>query len=282
MDTVLYKLLTHDKQARLFFIDNTVLIGEAQTPLKGAALRIFNTALTFTCMLHGILTNARRVSVKLESSEPEVYMAFGADANGDVQGFASDELIRRPYSGLKHMLGVGGCIKIIYDNGSDAVFTGIVDVIEDDIAQNLSRYFMQSEQTESYFRHDSIINVSGFLSRGVLVQALPFADHAMIQDWAKHLEAEQSMLADSEQMIESLLETVFANADVAEKWPVRFKCSCDRQTVLFMLMGLGVSELEWTINENEDVEVRCGKCGLKYSFGADEIRNLIDSIDREG
>ncbi len=283
MDAVLYKLLTHDKQARLFLIDNTAMLGGAHASLSGAALSIFSSALTFTCLLHGILTNAKRVTVKLESSEPAVYMVFGADANGDIQGFASEELIHRQYDGLKDMLGDNGCIRIVYDNGADAVFTGIVEIKEDDIAENLSRYFMQSEQTETIFRHFFECRALHIqLSRGVLVQALPFADSLLIQGWAERLESESGVINDSRQSVETLIETVFSGASVAEKWPVRLNCSCDRQSVLLMLMGLGASELEWTINEDKAIEVRCGKCGKSYGFGADEIKSLIGLIEKEG
>ncbi len=282
MDTVLYKLLTQDKQARIFFVDNAKIMNQAGAPFDGVTFNVFSAALTFTCILHGIITNAKRISVKLETSEPSAFMVFGADANGDVQGYVSDELAARQYSSLKEMAGSNGYIKIVYDNGADAVFTGIVEIKEDDVAQNLSRYFLQSEQTESVFRYFCERETSGFcLSRGVLIQALPFADSTLIPQWANRLEKEKAVIADCHIMNGILPEVVFADAAVAEQWPVRLRCSCDRQTVLFMLMGLGVSELEWTINDNQDIEIRCGKCGQRYRFGAEEIQSLINMIGQE-
>ncbi len=283
MDTVLYKLLTHDKQARIFLIDNTAMVNAAQASSEGVVLDVFNTVLTFTSILHGMFTNAKRVSVKLETSDPEGFMLFGADANGNVQGYVSDELISRRYNGLKEMAGDIGCLKIVYDNGADAVFTGIIEIKEDDIAQNLSRYFLQSEQTESIFRYYCAEDGPGIrLSRGILVQALPFAEKPLISKWAARLEKEKSVIAGSLKPAQALPNVFLSEADVTEQWPVRLKCSCDRQSVLFMLMGLGVNELEWTIDENQDIEVKCGKCGERYGFGADEIRNLIDAYSKEG
>lgn len=283
MDAVLYKLLTNDKQARLFATDNTQMLKAAQPPLKGVACDVFGAVFTFTCLLHGIVTNAKRVSVKLETLEPSVYMIFGADENGDIQGFASDIMIGRQYGSIKEMAGNGGCIKIVYDNGADAVFTGIVEITEDDMAQNLSRYFTQSEQTETMFRYFCERDASGIrMSRGVLVQALPFADSVLISQWASRIDNEKDTLSDQKRTLESSFDTVFSDAAVAEKWPVRLQCSCDRQSVLCMLMGLGISELEWTVHDNQDIEVRCGKCGESYRFDAAEITRLIDMMEKEG
>ncbi len=282
LDTVLYKLLTRDKQARLFFIDNTRLIDEACSSLQGAVFDVFSTVLTFTCILHGIITNAKRVSVRLETSEPSAFMVIGADANGDVQGYVSDELAGRPYSSLKEMAGNNGCIKIVYDNGAGAVFTGIVEIKEDDIAQNLSRYFLQSEQTESVFRYFRKRDASGVcMSRGVFVQALPFANSTLIPQWTARLEKEKAVIADCQRPADTVPEVVFTDAAAAEQWAIRLRCSCDRQTVLFMLMGLGVRELEWTIDDNQDIEIRCGKCGQRYGFGPDEIQSLINMIGKQ-
>ncbi len=281
METVLYKLLTKDKQARLLVIDNTAMIEQAAASLNGFAAELFSSLLTFACILHGLLTNAKRITVKLETQDPSSYMVVGADANGDVQGYMSDEMNSGSFNSLKEITADGGCLKIIYDNGADAVVTGVVEITGDNIEDNLSRYYLQSEQTESLYRYFAG-NDSSTISRGIFVQALPFADKDLMTKWSDRMEECAGVIAQTQTPIEKLIDEVFFGADVTENWPIRYRCSCDRQSVLFMLMGLGTDDLEFTISENNSIEVKCGKCGEKYSFGADEIKQLIDMIGKKG
>lgn len=280
MDTVLYKLLTQDKKARVWVIDSTAMIKQATSVLEDFTAALFSSMLTFVCILHGLLTNAKRITVKLETKDPSIFMVVGADANGDVQGYTSDEMIARSFSSLKEITADGGCLKIIYDNGADAAVTGVIEISDDDIAMSLSRYFLQSEQTESLYRYFG--SVSSKVSRGIFVQALPFAEKALINEWSERIDKFAGEITQPECPIEEVIDTVFIDADIAEKWPIRYRCSCDRESILVMLMGLGAKDLEWTISENQDIQVRCGKCNKEYSFGAGEIRQLIDSFGQEG
>lgn len=270
MDVILYKLLTKDKRARIYFIDNTEMMKEAGSFGKAAA--DLRTLMTFTCILRGLITNAKRVSVKLETSDSLAFLICGADANGDIQGYASDKYTQYK----KTLYGEKSLLKISQDNGADDIFTGVVDIKEGDLTDNLARYFQQSEQTQTVFRYFCEMNESSVpLSRGVLVQALPFAEDTLIKDWRIKLEARKESFVDKNCSVDALMETLFSEAVVVEQQPVRFKCSCDRQMIFEMLMGLGIDDLEWALKSEENIEVRCGKCGKRYDFGVDDIRQMF-------
>ncbi len=272
MDTVLYKLV--DKQSRIYIVENTQMVLESNPFNEKTVSDVFRTALTFTCLLHGVMPNDR-VTVKLETSDASAYLVFGADHHGDVQGYASEGFKDGRFDSFRSMLGEGGSLKIIRDNGYGAVFTGIVDIVGFDLEHSLSRYFMMSEQTRSVFRYFAEAHEKPACSRGVLVQALPFAGESFISQWSNRLEDGANALSDPETTIETLCETVFENAVVAETWTLRLGCSCSRQSVLDMLLRLDASDIEWTVTDTQIIEVRCGKCGRKYGFTSEEIASLI-------
>jgi len=278
LDTLLYKLLSKDKQARIFLIDNTAVLNalEEKYFMSFAASDVFFSAITFCCQLHGIMTNAKRISVKLETSNPSAFLICGADANGSIQAYASDDFRQESYADLSSMIGSDGCLKIIQDNGFGTLFTGIVEIKENSIVNNLAHYFLQSEQTNTIFRYfREIQDAKVLLSRGVLIQALPFADNSMMSQWENRIDSYASLFADPSTLIEDILKTVFSDSDVLDRYAVRFMCTCSKDTILEMLLGLGINDLEWTLNDNRNIEVRCNKCGKRYSFDADEIRCLL-------
>lgn len=278
METVLFKLLTKDKQARIYYVDNALLLDSiADKSFKNAfAADIFYTSTTFCCLLHGMMTGAKRVSMKLETSDPSAFLICGADANGSIQGYASDDFRQKDYADLQSMIGTSGCLKVIQDNGQDAIFTGIVELMESNMQRNLAHYFSQSEQTKTIFHYfRDIQNSKVQLSRGVLIQALPFAESSLIPDWENIIGSHAQTFSDPNSSIEDLQQTVFSDADIVERFPIRLMCTCSREMVLEMLLGLGVHDLEWTLNDNQDIEVRCNKCGKRHRFGADEIRSLL-------
>lgn len=279
METVLFKLLTKDKQARIYYVDNTLLLDAIDDKsFKNAFTSdIFYTSATFCCFLHGMMTSGNRVSVKLETSDSSAFLICGANANGSIQGYASDDYRQKDYADLQSMIGTSGCLKVIRDNGQGAIFTGIVDLMESSMQNNLAHYFSQSEQTKTtihYFR--DIQNTKVQLSRGVLIQALPFAESSLISDWESRIGSHAQAFAAPNLSTEDMLRTVFSDADIIEQFPIRLMCTCSREMILEMLLGLGVHDLEWTLNDSQDIEVKCNKCGKRYRFGADEIRSLLE------
>ncbi len=278
METFLYKLLTKDKQARIYLVDNTFLLNELEAYdfKSDIASDVFYTVMTFCCILRGIMTNAKRITIKLETSDASAFLICGAEANGNIQGYASDVLRENDFADLKSMIGTSGCLKIIRDNGQGTIFTGIVEIQCNNISNNLAHYFTQSEQTKTTFRYfQNIQNAMLSLSRGVLIQALPFAESTLMTEWENRIESDAQAFTDPHISLDKLVETVFSDADVVERFPVRLMCTCSKEMILETLLGLGASDLQWTLKENQNIEVRCNKCGKIYGFDADEIQRLL-------
>lgn len=271
MDAMLYKLLPGDRQARIYFIDNTAILRDAPAAGGGAAAQTFRTLLTFTCLLHGLFENAKRVSIKLETPDPSAGIVCGADCSGDIQGFVSDRLLQRRFDSLQALAGESGSLKLIQDNGAGAVFTGVIDMRARSLDEDLAHYFLMSEQTPTLFKSYHNEN----MSRGVLIQALPFADEGVLSGWARRLDAHCDALADSGAAPESLLKAVFHDARVVEQRAVRYRCACDRQSVLALLLTLSADDIDWAMNGSDELEIKCGKCARRYSFGMEDIRAAL-------
>jgi len=278
VETFLYKLITKDKQARIYLLDNTLMLKALKNKFfkSDVASDVFYTAVTFCCHLHGMMINAKRVSIKLNTSDPLAFLSCGADADGNIQGYASDNLCEHDYADLAGIVGEDGCLKIIQDNGLGTIFTGIVEIRYNDIADNFAHYFLQSEQTQTVFRYfRNILGTKVSLSRGVMIQALPFAENTLVSGLENRIELHADTFSDPKTSIDIIMQTVFSDAEVLECFPVRIMCTCGSKMILKMLLALGASDLQWTLNDEKAIEVRCDKCGKKYLFNEDDIRSIM-------
>ncbi|MBV8594826.1 MAG: Hsp33 family molecular chaperone HslO, partial [Candidatus Eremiobacteraeota bacterium] len=72
-------------------------------------------------------------------------------------------------------------------------------------------------------------------------------------------------------------------ARVTHVAPVSFTCTCSRERVTRVLVGLGEGELDQMACAQEDTEVTCDFCGQRYYFSPHEIgelrRNASDAAD---
>ena len=55
----------------------------------------------------------------------------------------------------------------------------------------------------------------------------------------------------------------------------RFACTCSREKVGAMIVGLGAEEAQSILDERGDVEVACEFCGLQYHFDPIDVTQLF-------
>jgi molecular chaperone Hsp33 len=151
------------------------------------------------------------------------------------------------------------------------------------LAQVLEHYMLQSEQLDTRL----VLAANDEVAAGLLVQRMPIAgagnlaggddevhighneDFNRIALLAGTLAREELLTLDAE----TLLRRLFWEERVRcfEPRPARFACSCGRERVLNMLVGLGRTEIESILAERERVEVGCDFCGQHYYFDAIDV-----------
>ena len=63
----------------------------------------------------------------------------------------------------------------------------------------------------------------------------------------------------------------------------RFACTCSRERVGRMIVGLGAEEAESILAERPDIEVVCEFCGVQYRFDpVDAAALFVDPLLRGG
>jgi molecular chaperone Hsp33 len=87
------------------------------------------------------------------------------------------------------------------------------------------------------------------------------------------LKADELLTLDAD----TLLRRLFWEEPHTRYEPVtpRFACSCSRERVRRMLVGLGAQESESLVAERGHVEVGCEFCGQQYRFDAVDVGEMF-------
>ena len=159
------------------------------------------------------------------------------------------------------------------------------------VQQVLEHYMLQSEQLDTRL----ILAANDEVAAGLLIQRMPMQGTGNLEGAAGARRNEDDIGLDEHYNRIALLaatltreELLTLNVDailhrlfweetlrVFEPQRPRFACTCSRQRVGNMLLGLGRSESDSLIEERGEVEVGCEFCGAQYRFDAVDVGELF-------
>jgi molecular chaperone Hsp33 len=162
-------------------------------------------------------------------------------------------------------------------------YVGIVQLQSGEIGDDIAAYLMNSEQIPSVVALGVLANPAGIKAAGgIIAQVLPGADERTIETLERRALAMPPVTSqiDAAASAENLVTALAGDLDVrfTREYAVRFSCTCSRERVERVLMGLGADELHKLANEQNEAEAVCEFCKTKYVFSRDEVRGLIEKL----
>ena len=141
------------------------------------------------------------------------------------------------------------------------------------IACAFEDYFTQSEQLPTRI----LLAADGDHACGIMLQHLPGASDDP-EAWRRAHALLDTLTRDELLTLpaETLLYRLFHEEQVAliAQKPLQFGCSCSRQRVGAMLLGLGRSECDAALADSR-IEVICEFCGHHYHFDTLDVEQLF-------
>ena len=269
---------------RIYALCTTNLVQEAAirhhtSHLASAALgRAMNGAL----LLAATMKDNERIALRLKGDGPIGEVV--ADAEGThVRGYVGDPDVFLPLKNGK--LDVGGAIGagniIVTRYLQNAVpFTGYAELVDGEIASDLTNYLYTSEQTPSSVALGVLVNKEGqvIASGGYFIQAMP----GCAEETLAQLEENISLTPYVTQLLElgytpeKMIETIARGLDVTiqESIELSYKCRCSREKILGALATLGQEDIS-AMSQDEETEVHCQFCNETYKFSGEEIARLL-------
>ena len=269
---------------RIYALCTTNLVQEAATRhhtshLASAALgRAMNGAL----LLAATMKDNERIALRLKGDGPIGEVV--ADVEGThVRGYVGDPDVFLPLKNGKldvgGAIGAGNIIVTRYLQNAET-FTGYAELVDGEIASDLTNYLYTSEQTPSSVALGVLVNKEGqvIASGGYFIQAMP----GCAEETLAQLEENISLTPYVTQLLElgytpeKMIETIARGLDVTiqESIELSYKCRCSREKILGALATLGQEDIS-AMSQDEETEVHCQFCNETYKFSGEEIARLL-------
>lgn len=208
-----------------------------------------------------------------------------ADRNGHVKGYPQNphaDVPNKP-NGKLDVSGVigAGTLTVIKDMGFSDPYLGTIELQTGEIAEDITYYFAQSEQTPSAVSLGVLVDVDYSIrqSGGFIIQLMPGATEETIAYLERMLSGLDSMtnLYEQGHTPESLAQLLFGEIgyETLARTPVCFHCDCSQERAERVLISLGREELTRLKEEDHAASLSCQFCNRQYQFSEQELDHLI-------
>ncbi len=292
--SVMLRAMTRDGSARAFVVDSTAIVNDAiryhgTTPTASALL---GRTLTAASMMGTMLKDkGNSLTLNIRGDGPAGNVIAVSDYAGNVKGYIREPLIDIPKksNGKLDVSGaIGhGTLSVIKDIGLKEPYSGMIDLVSGEIAEDITQYFAASEQTPSLCALGVLVDrdYTCLAAGGVLISLLPFAAEETISQLernASKLSNVSRLFADGltpDQVMDIALEGI--EYDIFDELDVAYKCDCSRDRCARALISLGKSEVDKIFDEcvaegkPEEINFECHFCDKNYLFTKKEALELI-------
>ncbi len=284
--------MTRDGFIKAAAIQSTELVEEAR--------RIHNTSPLATAALGRALTGASMMGDELKGEHGSVTLQFrgdgplGAvvtvsDSQGNVRGYVQKPNVELPLKGpckLNVCAGIGeGVLTVIKDIGEREPFSGKVELLSGEIAEDIAYYYVASEQIPTVCALGVLVDTDCTVKQagGYMIQLLPGAPEEIIFILEERIKEEAARKRTVTSMMEEgmsakeILEYMLEGMGYEELYrhEVHYECKCSRKKVESAIVSIGREELKRLYEEEETIKVTCQFCDKEYVFDKSEIGALL-------
>ena len=283
------RAITKDGFVKAMAISSTNLVERARnihktTPTATAALGRVLTAASMMGNLQKVEDGALTLQVK--GGGPLGTILATSDATGNVRGYVHNPSITllEKYAGKLDVgaaVGKEGMLTVIRDLQMKEPYIGSVALVSGEIADDVTAYFAQSEQTPTacalgvLVDTDQSVKVAG----GYLIQLLPGTPDEVIDKLEAGIQKAGAVtpMLDEGLSPEEILRRVLADfeTEILETTPVEYRCYCSRERVLQTLVTIGRKDLQELVEEQKPIRVECQFCDNVYEFSPQELQTLL-------
>lgn len=289
------RAMTRDGSARAFVINSTDIVNKAigyhgTTPTASALL---GRTLTAASMMGTLLKDkGNTLTLNIRGDGPAGNVIAVSDYAGNVKGYIREPHVDIPKksNGKLDVSGAigNGTLSVVKDIGLKEPYSGTIDLVSGEIAEDITQYFAVSEQTPSLCALGVLIDrdYTCKAAGGVLVSLLPFAAEetiAQLEKNANNLANVSKLFGDGltlGQVMDIVLEGI--EYDIFDEIDVDYACDCSRERCARALVSLGRGEVDGIFAEcrdegkPEEIQFECHFCDKKYLFTKDQAEKLFN------
>lgn len=287
MSDYLLKSICYDGQIRVFTIDATETVAEAQRrhDTWSASSAALGRTMVGALLLGVMVKGDEKVTVKIEGNGPTGHIIADSNGRGTVKGYIANPKVSLPLNekgkiDVRGAVGTEGTLTVTKDLGLKEPFSGQVPLVSGELAEDFTYYMATSEQTPSAIGLSVLVDTDESIKAagGFMIQVMPGATDETITAVEKAI-AEIPMvsrLMENGETPEEILNRLMGegNAKILEKMPIAFECDCSKDRFSGAIVSLGKKEIDDMITEDHGAEAVCHFCGNKYHFSEEDLEEL--------
>ena len=233
------------------------------------------------------------ITLQIKGGGPLGTLLAVSDAEGNVRGYVDNPQIsllekHRGKLDVGAAVGNDGMLTVIRDLRMKEPYVGSVELVSGEIAEDITQYFVQSEQIPTACALGVLIDTDQSVraAGGYLIQLLPGAGEDVITKVEGGIYAAPSVtnLLKENSDPAVLLKTVLSDFDmeILSVDPIEYRCYCSRERTERALLSLGSKELEKIVDEQGSAELTCQFCDRVQNFTKEDLTAMIADLKKQG
>ena len=260
-------------------IENPLLVGAPQRRNKQPLGAVASQPVDDRLRRQALQAVNNQITIRIQCQGPVKGILVTANTKGEVKGYVSEPEVMLPAKDVAKAVDLG-VMSVIKDIGLKEPYIGQTHLISSEIAEDLTYYFVTSEQIPSSvalgvtLNDDTSVKTAG----GFIIQLMPFAEESTISMLEERLkDFSFTKLLEEGLTIEEIIGKIFDDYDieVTDTIPCAYVCDCSKERVESAVISLGKKEIASMIEDNQPIEVVCDFCHTKYIFSTDELLNFL-------
>lgn len=292
MQDYIIRAMTKDGFVKAMAISSTQMVERGRqihktTPTATAA---FGRVLTAASMMGNLQKDEEgSLTLQIKGGGPLGTILATADCMGNVRGYVQNPGITllEKYAGKLDVgaaVGTDGMLTVIRDLKMKEPYIGSIALVTGEIADDVTAYFAQSEQTPTACALGVLVDVdqSVRVAGGYLIQLLPGAPEDVIMKIETGIACAGAVtpMLSSGMSPEDILRRVLCEFELEffEEEPVSYKCYCSRERVTSTLIAVGKKDLQEIVDDGKPIQIECQFCDTVYTFTPQDVQTLLDSL----
>jgi len=283
MDKIL-SAMAYDKKVRIYATVSTDTVNKAilNHNLNLMSAMALGRLLTVTAMM-SYMSKSESIAVQISSEAPMKGLLAISDSKGKVKGYVVNNdytTYGENITSLGQLL-MPGKLMISRDFGLKEPYTGITPLVTGEIAEDIAKYYMDSEQTPTACALGTYFDDKGNLmaAGGYIIQVLPGTEEVILNE----LEQRVSLTTNISKLIydlrtpENLLNFLFSDRklEITKEESIAFECSCSKDKILEKLLTIDKEQLNEVASQQSAIEAVCPYCNAHYHYDSKDILKII-------
>ncbi len=220
-----------------------------------------------------------KLTIRIQCQGPIQGLLVTSDSKGNVKGYVSETDVMLPAKDVAKAIDLG-VMSVIKDIGLKEPYVGQTHLVSSEIAEDLTYYFVTSEQIPSSVALGVLLDDDAAVSSagGFIIQLMPFAEESVISFLENRLkEISFTAMLEKGLSVEDIIKNIFDGYDVSitDTLPMAYMCDCSKERVEKAVISLGRKDLADMIEEGNPIEIVCDFCRTKYTFSTDELISFL-------